>query len=279
MITFIILHYNNIEDTIECINSLKKFDCKIIIVSNSQDYENLEKIKSKVDKVIINKENLGFAKANNIGCSYAIKKYNPDFLSVINNDIIINQEDFITQIKKLYNKYQFDVLGPKILPEESESNNPFKAYKSLEEINEKIKYTKKLIKVYNNVIIRNILNIYLKIKKSLNKQQVNQIITKDVVNEPLHGCALIFSKKYYERYKDIFYNKTFLYHEEEFLYYRCIHDDLKFVYSPSIELIHKEGMSLNKEYKNNYKKLLFRNKEILKSLQLLKEVYEKGDAI
>ena len=57
MITFIILHYNNIEDTIECINSLKKFDCKIIIVSNSQDYENLEKIKSKVDKVIINKEN------------------------------------------------------------------------------------------------------------------------------------------------------------------------------------------------------------------------------
>lgn len=99
------------------------------------------------------------------------------------------------------------------------------------------------------------------------------------MGEPLHGCALIFSKKYYKKYKDVFYNDTYLFHEEEFLYYRCKHDNLVFLYSPSIELIHKEGMSLNNRFNNNYEKMIFRNEEILKSLKKLEDVYMKGVAI
>ncbi len=280
MIVFVILHYNNIRDTIECIESLKKFNSKIVVVSNSNDIENLQKIENKVDKLIINKENLGYAKANNVGCKYAIKKYNPDFICVLNNDIIIEQKDFVSKINKLYKKYSFDILGPKILPEETESVNPFNAYKSLEEIEERIKYTKRLIKIYNSMLLRNMLKVYIRIKKIFKKNRViRKNAEKDTTEVALHGCALIFSKKYYNRYSDVFYNNTFLFHEEEFLYYRCHHDGLISLYSPAIELIHKEGMSLNKEYKNEYKKLIFKNKEILKSLLLLKEVYKKGDAI
>ena len=71
----------------ECVDSLEKFKQKIIVVSNSKDYDNLKKIEKRVDKVIINEENIGFAKANNIGCKYAIEKFKPDFLCVINNDM------------------------------------------------------------------------------------------------------------------------------------------------------------------------------------------------
>ena len=278
MLIFVILHYNNARDTLDCIKSLKKFKSKIVVVSNSHDYENLKKIESKVDKLIINDDNIGFAKANNIGCKFAIKNYNPDYICVINNDIIINQKDFVKKINDLYNEYEFDVLGPKILPLETDSNNPFPAYKSLEEIRKKIKYTERLIKVYKSPFKRNLLNLYLKIKiRNKNKKDTQN--NEDILGEPLHGCALIFSKKYYKKYKDVFYNDTYLFHEEEFLYYRCKHDNLVFLYSPSIELIHKEGMSLNNRFNNNYEKMIFRNEEILKSLKKLEDVYMKGVAI
>lgn len=279
MMVFVILHYNNIKETMECVDSLEKFKQKIIVVSNSKDYDNLRKIEKRVDKVIINEENIGFAKANNIGCKYAIEKFKPDFLCVINNDIVIDQKDFLDKVEKLYKKYQFDVLGPKILPEDLPSVNPFPVYDTLEKIEDRIKYTKKLIKIYNSVILRNLLSCYVLIKSKLKKVSKPVNGEKDELGVALHGCALIFSKKYYERYETVFYNETFLYHEEEFLYYRCKHDNLTFLYSPEVELVHKEGRSLDNSFNNNYKKLIFKNKEILKSLQLLEAVYKKGDAI
>ena len=279
MMVFVILHYNNIKETMECVDSLEKFKQKIVVVSNSKDYDNLKKIEKRVDKVIINEENIGFAKANNIGCKYAIEKFKPDFLCVINNDIVIDQKDFLDKVEKLYKKYQFDVLGPKILPEDLPSVNPFPVYDTLEKIEDRIKYTKKLIKIYNSVILRNLLSCYVLIKSKLKKVSKPVNGEKDELGVALHGCALIFSKKYYERYETVFYNETFLYHEEEFLYYRCKHDNLTFLYSPEVELVHKEGRSLDNSFNNNYKKLIFKNKEILKSLQLLEAVYKKGDAI
>ena len=279
MMVFVILHYNNIKETMECVDSLEKFKQKIIVVSNSKDYDNLKKIEKRVDKVIINEENIGFAKANNIGCKYAIEKYKPDFLCVINNDIVIDQKDFLDKVEELYKKYQFDVLGPKILPDDLPSVNPFPVYDTLEKIEDRIKYTKKLIKIYNSVILRNLLSCYVLIKSKLKKVSKPVNGDKDELGVALHGCALIFSKKYYERYETVFYNETFLYHEEEFLYYRCKHDNLTFLYSPEVELVHKEGRSLDNSFNNNYKKLIFKNKEILKSLQLLETVYKKGDAI
>ncbi len=279
MMVFVILHYNNIKETMECVDSLEKFKQKIVVVSNSKDYDNLKKIEKRVDKVIINEENIGFAKANNIGCKYAIEKFKPDFLCVINNDIVIDQKDFLEKVEKLYEKYQFDVLGPKILPDDLPSVNPFPVYDTLEKIEDRIKYTKKLIKIYNNVILRNLLSCYILIKSKLKKTSKPVNGDKDELGVALHGCALIFSKKYYEKYETVFYDETFLYHEEEFLYYRCKHDNLTFLYSPEVELIHKEGRSLDNSFNNNYKKLIFKNKEILKSLQLLEAVYKKGDAI
>ena len=137
----------------------------------------------------------------------------------------------------------------------------------------------KLIKIYNNPLLRNLLKVYIKTKHLLIKDKKKSNAKKDMLGVALHGCALIFSKKYYKRYHDVFYNETFLYHEEEFLYYRCMHDKLTSLYSPKIELIHKEGQSLNKKYSENYKKNIFRNKEILKSLELLEKTYKKGGLI
>lgn len=279
MMTFVILHYNNIDETMECLDSLEKFNSNIVVVSNSKDYDNLKMIEKRVSKVIINEENIGFAKANNIGCKYAIEHFQPDFLCVINNDVIIEQKDFITQVEKLYKKYKFDILGPKILPEESDSCNPFYAYKTLDEVRARIKYTEKLIKIYQNKFLRLLLNIYLKVKAPFRKEKKTTNGSSDQLNVALHGCALIFSKKYYKKYNDVFYNGTFLFHEEEFLALRAKENNLVTLYSPKIELYHKEGSSLAKKFqKQKYDSLIFRNKEILKSLKLLEKEMLKQEA-
>ena len=279
MMTFVILHYNNIDETMECLDSLEKFNSNIVVVSNSKDYDNLKMIEKRVSKVIINEENIGFAKANNIGFKYAIEHFQPDFLCVINNDVIIEQKDFITQVEKLYKKYKFDILGPKILPEESDSCNPFYAYKTLDEVRARIKYTEKLIKIYQNKFLRLLLNIYLKVKAPFRKEKKTTNGSSDQLNVALHGCALIFSKKYYKKYNDVFYNGTFLFHEEEFLALRAKENNLVMLYSPKIELYHKEGSSLAKKFqKQKYDSLIFRNKEILKSLKLLEKEMLKQEA-
>lgn len=281
MISFIILNYKSFNDTVECINSINRIKSerkKSIIVVDNNSMTPLEKkeILNYTNDIVLLDENLGFAKGNNAGCRYAIDKYNPDFLVVINSDTVIEQENFIDKIYELYNKYNFDIMGPKILPEESDSCNPFKAYETLEEVNNRIKYTKKLIFIYQNFILRNLLKLYIKTKRIFIKPIKPKNGLEDKLNVPLHGCSLIFSKKYYDKFSDVFYNNTFLYHEEEFLYLRCKQNNLISLYSPSLEIIHKEGQSLNKLY-SNYKKEIFRNKEILKSLEMLKKEMENQE--
>lgn len=283
--SFVILHYKNLKDTIECIESIKELKTKnevsiIVVDNNSLSNDDEKELKKHTKDIIKLKENMGFAKGNNAGCKLAIKEYNPDFLCVINNDTIIEQKDFLDEIINCYEKTNFDIMGPKIITDNGESVNPFPVYSTLEKVQEKIKYHNKLIKIYNNVLLRNLLNVYMRIKRIFKKPLHMENGKESCYDIALHGCALIFSKKYYKKYDDVFYNETFLYHEEEFLNYRKNHDNLITYYDEKLEIFHKEGSSLNESFKNqNYNKLIFRNKEILKSLILLEQVMKDNKKI
>ncbi len=287
MIAFIILHYKNLEDTMECIESIMALktnkQLEIIVVDNhTLDEQGIITLQRYPIHLIPLDNNMGFAKANNIGCQYAIKNFHPDFLVVSNNDIVIEDEAFINKVYQADEKLHFDLLGPKIKTNSGQSVNPFPVYKTKEEVKYQIQKTKKLIKIYKNIILRNLLKYYLKIKSILKIQHFVTNGEKLEYQVALHGCFIIFSKHYYEQYQDVFYNETFLYHEEEFLYQRILHNHLISIYDPEIEIYHKEGASLNYQYQNKeYSKLVFKNKEILKSLMLLEkemDQYESSEA-
>jgi GT2 family glycosyltransferase len=273
------------KDTIECIESINKLKINkgysIIVVDNaSMSNEDVKLIKKYTKDIVLLKENVGFANGNNIGCKYAIDKYNPDFLIVINNDTLILQSDFVGRIYSCYKKTKFDILGPKILTDGGESVNPFPAYKTLDEIRYNIAKSKKLIKIYQNPFLRNLLNIYMTLKKIIIKPVHLENGKYSMMNVALHGCALIFSKKYYKKYSDVFYSGTFLYHEEEFLEYRREKDNLITYYDSDIEIFHKEGSSLDMNFnKSKYKKLIFRNKYIIDSLSKLEEIKQNSSSI
>lgn len=282
-VVFVILHYKNIKDTLECISSIRKLknkNYKIVVVDNCSGIkEDTLKLQKQADDLYVSEKNLGFAKGNNKGIEIA-KKYKPEFIAVINNDTTINQKDWIERVKKLYLKSEFDVFGPKIITNDGDSVNPFPAYKTLEEVNAAIKKSKKLISIYKSKFKRYLLQKYIKLKRLIKKPKHLQNSNEYLEDVSLHGCALIFSKKYYEKYEYCIYNETFLYHEEEFLEYRRKKDNLKFVYDPTIEIFHKEGSSLAFNYNDNlYKKLIFREENIIKSLTLLKEIMEQNKGI
>lgn len=95
MVYIIIVNYNGSDDTIECIKSLlkiayKKF--KIVVLDNNSNESEIKKLKdienNELFELIELKENLGFAKANNIGMKYAIEK-GADYCLLINNDTIV----------------------------------------------------------------------------------------------------------------------------------------------------------------------------------------------
>jgi len=280
MVSFVILHYKNIQDTLECIQSIKRLKTKqysIVVVDNGT-LQNQEKelLLQETTDVICNEENLGFAKGNNIGCAYAIDKYHPDFLVVLNNDIVLLQPDFIERIFKCYQKTTFDMMGPKIITNGGDSVNPFPAYDHLEEVEKAISTSRKLIRIYQSRILTFFLNRYFQIKHFLKKPKHLENGEKSMEQVALHGCCLIFSKKYYEKYPSVFYSETFLYHEEEFLKYRMQKNHLISYYDATIEVFHKEGASLNLAFgKKEREKLIFRNQEIIRSLSLLKQVMKE----
>jgi len=111
-LSIIIVSYNTKEFLINCIKSItdtvKSVSCEIIVVDNSSSDETikeLSKLKTKIPniKLIENKENQGFSKANNQGVKIAKGKYilflNPD--TVIHENTLQIMFEFMEENKKV----------------------------------------------------------------------------------------------------------------------------------------------------------------------------------
>ena len=121
-ISFIILNWNGLEDTIECLNSVyqitySNFD--VVIVDNGSIDNSVEKIKewansnSKISiSIIKNDKNYGFAQGNNIGIRYALESLNPDYVLLLNNDTVVDKEFLTTIIKTAKNDEKIGIIGP-----------------------------------------------------------------------------------------------------------------------------------------------------------------------
>ena len=91
-VSIIIASFNNVSFLKDCLNSLE--DCthgisyEVIIIDNHSDERTvnyLKSIKKKNYTIIFNKENRGFAKANNQGMRIAVG----DYLVLLNNDTVV----------------------------------------------------------------------------------------------------------------------------------------------------------------------------------------------
>jgi len=282
-IGFLILHYYAFDETVNCVKSIKEKidvdDYEIVIVDNCSlnGSGNLLYKKYKNDRkvtVILNKENLGFANGNNVGFKYLKNNLGCNYIVMLNNDVLLLSDNIFKNIKDEYHNTNFAVMGPKIY--DINNNLPY-FNKNLLTVN-KLRFEIIYILLLFILACCNLLGFLCKLLKRKRDEvcakssNCNDGIRKE--NVLLHGCCLIFSPTYIEKFDGID-DRTFLYREEEFLYLRIKNSGMISLYNPNIEIKHLEDVSTNKSMPDFNKRRRIMYSHHLKSSKLLLKELKK----
>lgn len=117
LISLIVVTYNNLGLTKECILSIQKnlnqSSYEIIIVDNcsndgTQDFLTQLSLSGENIKLILNNDNKGFAAANNQGLEIA----NGEYLVLLNNDTYISSDSMMKMANHLRNNPNIGLIGP-----------------------------------------------------------------------------------------------------------------------------------------------------------------------
>lgn len=231
----IVLNYNDYQTTKEFIKRVKKYKdvYKIIVVDNfstDDSYEQLLKEKDEKVDVIKSEKNGGYAYGNNIGIKYAIKKYNPKFLTISNPDIIFTED----LIEKMQNACQKENVG------------------QVAAIMKSLQGKKEYISWKQPTYIDCIIEISIILKKIFKKRTLysNNQLEKDIVNVDVLSGAFFIIKAETMQNIGLFDERTFLYCEENILAYKLKEKGYKNLLLTKEEYIHDHGKTIRKNIKS-----------------------------
>lgn len=292
-VVFIILHYQNIEDTVNCVESIKKLDnlqdnlFNIIIVDNKSPNGTGEVLKDKyinekqIETILLDK-NYGFSKANNIAYKKA-KEYNPDIVMVLNNDIIFEDREFLNKLKNICDSSEkYDIVCPDIININGNHQNPLRDKETT------------LKKAYKNMIYESIFAVVMNvpgIRKIIldkrNKREQKWFETyykqkRDInINDFVpFGAFIIYMNEWLKNENQAFVSDTFMYEEEDMLNLYIKQRKYKILYAEELKVRHLEGQSTKKSTKNAYKTMKFKSKNkaraLRKYIKFYKNIKEKG---
>jgi GT2 family glycosyltransferase len=93
-VAVIVLNWNGLVDTLECLESLACLDYpdyEVVMVDNCSMDGSAEVIREQFPKVILieNEENMGFTGGNNVGLRYAMA-HGADYVLLLNNDTVVD---------------------------------------------------------------------------------------------------------------------------------------------------------------------------------------------
>ena len=278
MFGYVILHYQSIEITKKCVDKLLMFSKNnpIIIVDNCSPNgsgKQLEKMYSKCINitVISNEENQGFAKGNNLGYQYIKRKYSLNYVVVMNNDIMIEDNDFAVIIEQFMEKNEVDVCGPDMVTLKGNHQNPLqlKPYTS--------KYLQRRVRADKIKVLLLRTRLFWKLYENYKKTNKIPIRTKQptVFDCILHGSCIIYGPEYIKREQNAFLPITYMYNEEAILYDYLVHKGYKTGYCSDVTILHMEGVSTSERIENKKKKVMFRFKNNIKSIEAQLEERKK----
>lgn len=122
MTAIIILNWNGADDTLACLDSLRKAegDFRVYVVDNGSTDDSLQRIGAWLDahegfdaQLVPLDRNYGFARGNNMGLEVA-RENAPDSYLLLNNDTEV-RPDFLTRLNAFSTKHpEYRVLTPKI---------------------------------------------------------------------------------------------------------------------------------------------------------------------
>jgi GT2 family glycosyltransferase len=119
-VSIIILNWNGLEDTVECLESLKKItypNYEVIVVDNGSQGNDAQVLKETFGDYIHpiqNDRNYGFAGGMNIGMKYAMDNSQPDCLLLLNNDVAVAPDFLDHLVEAAMADASIGIAGPKV---------------------------------------------------------------------------------------------------------------------------------------------------------------------
>lgn len=296
MFVFVILHYLSEEMTVECVEKLRTVFAEqayhIVIVDNGSANQSGERLRERyqnTDKctILLNSENLGFARGNNIGYAYAKHNLDADYIIVMNNDVLIEDNRFLDKIIALDRSTEFHILGPDIHAAKTGIHqNPMRrtGY-TKSEVEKIISERRRWLALYPLHYSFRYAMQWLKqmIKKMIGRKEkpaeaLNPLASEPTVMNPvLHGACYIFSRRFIDREDEAFDPATFLYFEEDILYYKSMKKGYRMVYDSSLSVEHLEDVSTNREFRSQYAKRKMKYRELIRSASVLLKLMNEDE--
>lgn len=280
-VIFLILHYNSIEVTRECIDSIKELEqqerIEIVIVDNASPNGSGKVLEEEFSQdknvhVRLNSDNAGFSKGNNFGYEYIKANMNIQYLIVANNDIIFKETDFVDKLDQEYKQSRFDILGPDVWNTclQVHQNPLDSSVRKKEEVDWTIRFHQIALKYFG--ILYPLLCIAEKLSAQKRYKQSDKEYRLRQEGICLMGACLIFSEQYVLGKNKIFYPETYFYYEEYILTLQALREKRKIVYSPDIVVDHKEGSATNSISSKNKMKKKFVMKNMLVAAKIYREL-------
>lgn len=300
-VCFVILNYRTFQEAAACAKSVLNTqtypDIRIVIVDNGSANGSAEELREQFAEeervhVIAAERNLGFAQGNNLGIRYVREHFAPDFIVVANSDILFSQRDYCGQLFRIYRDRPFAILGGDIVDATGTQHfNPVARERryTLKYMRRQVLVSRAKAAAFSMIKCFHLSGLFFgrRGKRTAGNQATREVDGKSVAADSrieeeltgvlLHGCCLVFSQDFF-REMDGFYEKTFLYAEEEILYYLALKKGLVTLYSPRVGCMHKEAVTTNTIRKDLCDAKIFYFSHITKSyrifLKLMKE-YER----
>ena len=117
-VAIIVLNWNGLNDTLDCLESLDQLDYqsyKVLVLDNGSTDGSVEAIRGHFPHVALieNAENLGYAEGNNRGAEYALQA-GADYIFVLNNDTVLCQDILTRLVGAAEANPRVGAVGPKI---------------------------------------------------------------------------------------------------------------------------------------------------------------------
>lgn len=272
MICFVVLHYQNLDVTRKCVNFLLKLNGEnkhIIIVDNGSPNGTGKILEEKyvLDSnitVILSQENVGFARANNLGYSYA-KKIGATCIVVMNSDVYIKDIDFIGKLyAAIEENEKTAVAAPDVVNIQGIHCNPMIippiSHKSMKKIYKEnfYRYVMYCIPFINR-------KLWMRSSKLSAPKKQNRLgwehDRKDIVPD---GCCIIYFPNWIKNEDFAFVPVTFMYGEEHILYEYIKFNHYESKYFHNLQVFHLEGATTGALTKVNISEGIKNKKKNLK---------------
>jgi len=171
-VTIIVLNWNGLKDTLECLDSIYMLDYpnfEVIVVDNCSSDGSVERIRRKFPQAVLieNSRNLGYTGGNNIGMHRAME-LGADYVWLLNNDTVVEPDTLAKLVDASEQTPEIGLVSPIVHYYDDPAKVQFKgAYADLSNFN--ISLVKDLRELDNEWVQRNLIlwGTALLIKKSV----------------------------------------------------------------------------------------------------------------